>query len=131
MFRRDPKFSDPRVSATLANLAIAALRRAGMSSRESDKRLRGGAFLSRKLLSGARVKGMVFHSLDAEDGGDAEDFMGVGAAGNIGGGAVQAKQDLAVSIGPGDVPHEFAGDVARIEIGENQDVGVADDDPAR
>ena len=38
--------------------------------------------------------------------------MRVGAAGDVGGGAVQAEQDVAVGVGARDLPRELAGDVA-------------------
>ena len=52
-----------------------------------------------------------------------EDVVRVRAARHIRGGPVQAEQDLAVGVGARHVLHEFAGDVAGIQIGKNQDVG--------
>src|ERR1019366_4414177 len=91
-----------------------------------SQRLRG----SRRLFSGqlfprTRIEFGVVDGLDANNGGDAEDVVGVGAAREVGGGAVQAKQDVAVGVGVGEMTHHFAGDVAGVEVGEDEDVGVA------
>ena len=51
---------------------------------------------------GARIKFLVIDGLHADDGGDAENVVRVGAARNIGGGPVQAQQNLAVGIGVAD-----------------------------
>ena len=45
-----------------------------------------GQFVAR-----ARIKLAVFHGLDADDGGDAEDVVGIGTARNIGGRTVEAE----------------------------------------
>ena len=51
--------------------------------------------------------------------------MRAGPAGNIGGGAVEAEQNVPVGVGAANQPHQLAGDVAGVEVGEDQDVGVA------
>ena len=51
--------------------------------------------------------------------------MSVGAARDIGCRTVQAQQNLAVSVGARDGADEFAGDVARVEVGKDQHVGMA------
>lgn len=65
--------------------------------------------------------------LDADDGGGAEDIVRAGTAGYLGGGLAQSGEDLAEGVGAGEKLHEFEGDVARIEIGENEDVGASAD----
>src|SRR5437762_5639748 len=80
--------------------------------------------LTGQLLPGARIQLAVLDGLDADDGGDAENVVRIGATRNIGGRSVEAQKYLAVGIGARDVLHEFAGDVARIEVGENQHVGT-------
>src|SRR5689334_11762002 len=77
-----------------------------------------------QLLARARVKLPVLNRLDADDGGDAEDVVRIGTARNIRRGAVEAEEDLAVGVGPGDVLDQFAGDVAGVEVREDQHVGV-------
>ncbi len=72
-------------------------------------------------------EGFVVEGLGADDGGDAEDIVGAGAPGHVGGGAVEAEEDLAVGIGAGDVLDELAADVGGVEVGENKDIGAAGD----
>src|SRR5262249_35083706 len=74
-------------------------------------------------LAGRGVELRVLDGLHAADGGDAQDVVRVGAARNIGRGPVEAQQDLAVGVGSRDVTHQFAGDVARVEVGKDQHVG--------
>ena len=81
--------------------------------------------LSRSFLHVVGIEFRVGDRLHADDGGDAENVVRVGAAGDIGGGPVQAEQDLAVGVGPGDMLDQFAGDVAGVQIGEDEDVGPA------
>src|SRR5581483_8313752 len=45
----------------------------------------------------------------------------------ISGGTIQAEENLSVSVGTGDMLEELAGDVARIEVGKNQNCGLAGD----
>src|SRR5438477_9103842 len=66
---------------------------------------------SGQLLARARVEFAVFDGLNANDGGDAEDVMGVGTARHIRRRAVEAEKNLAVRIGAGNVLNQFAGDV--------------------
>jgi len=67
---------------------------------------------SRQTLAGAGIELLVVNGLYAEDGGDAENVARVGTAGNIGGGTIQTKDDLAVGGRPRELTRQFAGDVA-------------------
>src|SRR6185437_5793811 len=77
-----------------------------------------------QLLARARIQLPVLNGLDADDGGDAEDVVRIGTARNIRRGAIEAEEDLAVGVGAGDVLDQFAGDVAGVEVREDQHVGV-------
>src|SRR5207249_1366084 len=92
-------------------------------SKHSKERVEGS--FTGQLLAGAGIKLAVFNGLDADDGGHAEDVVRVGAAGNVRGGPVQAKENLSVSVGARHVLNQFAGDVARVELGKNHHVGVS------
>jgi hypothetical protein len=71
-----------------------------------------GSEFAWQVFTGTGVELLVFDGLEADDGGDAEDVVGIGTTGDIGGGAVQAEEDLAVGVGAGDVLDELGGDVA-------------------
>src|SRR5262249_18125645 len=76
---------------------------------------------------GTRVKHVIIHGLHANDGCDAQHVVSVGAARDISRRPVQAQQDLAVGIGAGDVADQAAGNVAGVEVGEDQYIGGARD----
>ena len=50
------------------------------------------------------------------------------SARNIGSRAIQAEHHLAVGVGAGNVLHQFAADIARVQIGEDQHIGVTGHD---
>ena len=68
---------------------------------------------------------MVIGGLHPDDRRDTQNIMRARAAGDIGGGPVQAEQNLAVRIRAADETDEFAGDIAGVQIGKNQDVRAA------
>lgn len=70
---------------------------------------------------------MVVYGLECDDGGDVEDFIYGGAAGELRGGAIEAEEDLSVGFGACEVLDEFEGDVSGIEVGEDEDVGFSSD----
>ena len=59
------------------------------------------------------------------DGGDADDVVGLAAAREVVDGARQALEDRAEGGRAGEAFDEFVGDVARLEVGEDEDVGGA------
>ena len=103
-------------------LAVVLARGGDENARRGRVHLLAGQFRIR-----ARIKFLIIGGLHADDGGDAENIVRGRATRNVGGGAVQAEQNLAVGIGVADEPDEFAGDVAGIEVGKNQHVRASGD----
>ena len=68
---------------------------------------------------------MVVNGLDADNGGDAKDIVGIGSTRNVGCRTVQTKEHVTVGVGASNQPSEFAGDVGGIKVREDQDVCVA------
>jgi hypothetical protein len=64
--------------------------------------------------SGTGIKELVIDCLDADDCGNPKDVVRVRAAGDVSGWAIQSKQNLAVSICPGDMANELARDITRV-----------------
>src|SRR5471032_1971664 len=85
---------------------------------------RGKSFLS---AGDGAVKQAAVNRLTADDGGGAEDVVRARAAADLGGGPREAGEDLAEGVRAGEVLHELVGDVAAVEVGEDEDVGLAGD----
>jgi hypothetical protein len=104
--------------------ALSALRRVGAALRclfDGDAGVAGALF---------GVELAVVDGLESDDGGDANDFFDGCATGKVGGGFVEAEEELAVGVGFGEAVDEFEGDVAGVEVGEDEDVGAAGDGAA-
>ena len=56
----------------------------------------------------ARIQFLIIGGLHGDDGGDAKDVVGVGAARDVGGGAVEAQENLPVAVGAGGVLQQLA-----------------------
>jgi len=61
---------------------------------------------------------------EADDGGGAENGVGAGGARDLGGGAGEAHDDVAVVGGSGDVAQQLDADVGGVEVGEDENVGT-------
>lgn len=83
--------------------------------------------LPRQFLAGAGIKIVIIDGLDADDGGDAENIVSARTAGNVSSGAIESKKDLAVGIRARYVPDQFAGDVAGVEVREDENIGFSGD----
>lgn len=62
-----------------------------------------GSGVAGQVLPGAGIELGVLDALEADDGGDAEDVVGAGAARHVRSGAVQAQQHLPVGVRPSNV----------------------------
>ena len=71
------------------------------------------------------IKLVVLDGLNGDGGGGAEDCFFVDGAGDLGGGARETEDELAVASCAGDMLQEFQGNVCGIEVGENQHIGTA------
>jgi len=78
-----------------------------------------------QVLAGSRVELLIVDALQAHDGGHTQDVVRTAAARQVGGRPVQPQQYLAVGVGPGHMLDELAGDISRVEVGEDEDVGFS------
>src|SRR5581483_11804706 len=96
----------------------------GLSIHSRERR---GYLFARQMIAGARIEQAVFDCLQPDDRRHAEDVVRGRTAGNVRGRAVEAEQNLPVGIGAGDVLDQFAGDVAGVQVGENEHRRAAGD----
>ena len=68
---------------------------------------------------------MVFDCLNSHCGGGAEDCLLVDGAGDLGGGAGEAEDELAVVSGAGDMLQQLERDMGGVEVGKDQHIGAA------
>ena len=63
--------------------------------------------------------------IDGDCGGGSEDGFLIGGAWDLGSGAGEAEDELAVASRAGDMLEELEGDVRGVEVREDQDIGAA------
>jgi hypothetical protein len=71
------------------------------------------------------VELVILDRLDGDCGGGSEDGFLIGGAGDLGGGAGEAEDELAVATRAGDMLEELERDVCGVEVREDQDIGAA------